>query len=122
VHLRLTSSWESEALSVIFYVVEGSRSPIADVMFRGNSVLAFPALRKAAPFKDNQAFSPSLIRSGVTNIKKLYADQGYLDAGVSTEVVDLPNDHVRLIYAVEEGSKNVASEVAISGQTKTREE
>jgi outer membrane protein insertion porin family len=41
---------------------------------------------------------------------------------VSTEVVDLPNDQARLIYSVEEGSKNVASEIVISGQTKSREE
>jgi hypothetical protein len=42
-------------------------------MFRGNSVLTAAELRKAAPINDEQAFSPTLIRSGATNIKKLYA-------------------------------------------------
>src|SRR6266498_2618750 len=119
---RLAFSPESEDLTVIFNVEEGPRSTISDVMFRGNSVLTVAELRKAAPIKDSEAFSPTLIRSGVANIKKLYADQGYLDAVVSTEVVDLPNDQARLIYSVEEGSKNVASEVVISGLTKTRED
>src|SRR5215510_11829336 len=119
---RLAFSPESEDLTVIFNVEEGPCSTISDVMFRGNSVLTVDELRKAAPIKDSEAFSPTLIRSGLANIKKLYADQGYLDAVVSTEVVDLPNDHVRLIYSVEEGSKNVASEVVISGLTKTRED
>jgi outer membrane protein insertion porin family len=119
---RLAFSPESEGLTVIFKVEEGPRSTIADVMFRGNSLFTAAELRKAAPFKDHQAFSPALIRSGVTNIKQLYADRGYLDARVSTEVVDLPNDQARLIYSVEEGAKNVASEVVISGQTKTRED
>jgi outer membrane protein insertion porin family len=119
---RLAFSPESEDLTVIFNVEEGPRSTVADVMFRGNSVLTVDELRKAAPIKDSEAFSPTLIRSGAANIKKLYADQGYLDALVSTEVVDLPDDHVRLIYSVEEGSKNVASEVVISGLTKTRED
>src|SRR5262245_17650169 len=119
---RLAFSPESEDLTVIFNVEEGPRSTIADVMFRGNSVLTVAELRKAAPIKDSDAFSPAMIRSGVTNIKKLYADQGYLDAVVSTEVVDLPNDQARVIYSVAEGSKNVASEILISGQTKTRED
>jgi outer membrane protein assembly complex protein YaeT len=119
---RLAFSPENEDLTVIFNIEEGSRSTIADVMFRGNSVLTVAELRKAAPFKDNEAFSSTLMGSGATNIKQLYADRGYLDAGVSTEVVDLPDDHVRLIYSVEEGSKNVASEIVISGQTKTRED
>ncbi|HKQ76220.1 MAG TPA: translocation/assembly module TamB domain-containing protein [Blastocatellia bacterium] len=118
---RLAFNPESEDLTVIFSVEEGPRSTIADVMFRGNSVLAVDELRKAAPVKDEEAFSPALIRSGTTNIKKLYTDQGYLDAVVSAEVVDLPNDQVRLIYSVQEGSKNVVSEVVISGQTKTHE-
>src|SRR5262249_50092289 len=122
VESRLAFSPESEDMTVIFTVEEGPRSIIADVIFRGNSVLTAAELRKAAPFKDNEAFSPALIRSGVSNIKQLYADRGYLDAGVSTEVIDLPNDHARLIYSVEEGSKNVAGEIVISGQTKTRED
>ncbi|HEY6400158.1 MAG TPA: translocation/assembly module TamB domain-containing protein, partial [Blastocatellia bacterium] len=119
---RLAFSPESEGLTVIFNVEEGPRSTIADVTFRGNSVLTAADLRKAAPFKDGEAFSRTLIRSGVTNIKQLYADRGYLDAVVTTEVVDLPNNQARLIYSVEEGSRNVASEIVISGQTKTRED
>src|SRR5215813_272734 len=122
VESRLAFSPESENLTVIFNVEEGPRSTVADVMFRGNSVQSVDELRKAAPFKDDEVFSPAQIRSGAANIKKLYADQGYLDAVVSTEVVDLANDQVRLIYSVAEGSKNVASDVVISGQTKTREE
>src|SRR5262245_21594600 len=119
---RLAFSPESEDLTVIFNVEEGPRSTITDVMFRGNSVLSAAELRKAAPIMDSEAFSSTLIRSGVANIKKLYAEQGYLDAAVSAEVVDLPNDHVRLIYSVEEGARNVASEIVISGQTRTRED
>ncbi|HKQ89161.1 MAG TPA: translocation/assembly module TamB domain-containing protein [Blastocatellia bacterium] len=119
---RLAFSPESEDLTVIFNVEEGPRSTIADVMFRGNSVLSVDELREATPIKDGEAFSPTQIRSGGANIKKLYADRGYLDAVVSTEVVDLQNDQARLIYSVEEGPKNVASEIVISGQTKSREE
>src|SRR5262249_55454048 len=67
VESRLAFSPESENLTVIFNVEEGPRSTIADVMFRGNSVQAVDELRKAAPVKDNEAFSPTLIRSGATN-------------------------------------------------------
>src|SRR5262249_15867963 len=105
-----------------FNVEEGPRSTIADVMFRGNTVLTVAELRKAAPIKDSESFSPTLIRSAVANIKKLYPDQGYIDAVISAKLADLPHDHVRLVDYVEEGSKNVAREVVISGLTKTRED
>jgi outer membrane protein assembly complex protein YaeT len=119
---RLAFSPESEELTVIFNVEEGPRSTVADIMFRGNSAVTAADLREETPFNDGEPFSPSLIRLGVANIKKLYADRGYIDAAVSTEIIDLPNDRARLIYSVEEGAKNVASEVVITGQTKTRED
>jgi outer membrane protein insertion porin family len=122
VESRLAFSAESEGLTVIFNVTEGPRSTVAEVAFRGNSVLSVAELRKAAPFKDEAAFSPTQVRTGTANIKQLYAERGYLDAGVAAEVTDLSDDRLRLTYTVEEGSKNVASEVVITGQTKTHED
>src|SRR5262249_8213001 len=118
---RLAFSPESEDLIVIFVVEEGARSTIADVMVRGNSVLPASDLREVVPVKNDDTFSPTQIRNGTANIKKVYADHGFMDATAEPDIVDLPDNRVRLVYTVEEGSRNIASEVVITGQTKTHE-
>src|SRR5262249_9640158 len=113
---RLAFSPESDDLIVIFSAEEGPRSTIADVMVRGNSVLLASDLRGVVPIKDEDTFSPTQVRNGTTNIKKFYADRGFMDATTELSVVDLPDNRVRLIYAVEEGNRNIATEVVVIGQ------
>jgi outer membrane protein assembly complex protein YaeT len=119
---RLASKPESADLIVIFDVKEGPRSIISGVAIKGNAVITSSELRETVPINDNDPFSVTKAREGTQNISKLYEDRGYLDATVELNVMDLPDDRVRVIYDVTEGNRNVASEVLITGQTKTRED
>jgi outer membrane protein insertion porin family len=119
---RLAFNPNNDDLIVVFDIEEGPKSTIADVVFRGNNILPYQKLREATPPKDNDGYSPIQNRAGTANIKKLYANEGYLDATVELDVVDLPDHRVRLVYSIAEGSRSVASEVAITGQSKTKEE
>jgi outer membrane protein insertion porin family len=122
VETRLAFRPESDNLTVIFAVNEGPRSTISEVALKGNAVIPYSELRRAVPVKDNDAFSLTLARNGAQEIRKYYADRGYLDARAELSVEELAENRLLLVYNVNEGSRNVASEVLITGQTKTREE
>jgi outer membrane protein assembly complex protein YaeT len=119
---RLAFKTESDDLVVIFSVEEGPRSIVSDVAIKGNAVFLSSELRNTVPIKDNEAFSLTKVRDGTQSIKQFYADRGYLNATAELNVVDLPEDHVRLVYDVTEGNRSIASEVIITGQTKTHED
>jgi outer membrane protein insertion porin family len=119
---RLASEAESADMVVIFDVKEGPRSIISNVAIKGNAVITSSELRETVPINDDDPFSVTKLREGTQNIKKLYSDRGYLDATVDPDIMDLPDDRVRVVYNVTEGSRSVASEVLITGQTKTRED
>ncbi len=119
---RYAFKTESEELVLIFGVEEGARSTISEVAIKGNAAITSSELREAVPINDSELFSRTKVREGRQNIKKFYADRGYLDATAELNVEDLPDDRVRLVYNVTEGSRNVASEVLITGQTTTRED
>jgi outer membrane protein insertion porin family len=122
VESRLAISPEKDNLVVVFDVAEGPRSTIADVAVSGNTVFSSAELLEMVPVKEDEAFSLTQIRTGTQNVRKYYADHGYLDATAELNIVDLPDDRVRLIYNVNEGSRNITTEVVITGQSKTRED
>jgi len=119
---RFAFKTASESLIVIFDVEEGPRSTISEFAINGNAVITSSELRETVPIKEGDIFSLTKVREGTQNIKKFYADRGYLEATAELNVVDLPEDRVRLDYSVKEGTLNVASEVLITGQTKTSED
>ncbi len=119
---RLATKAESADLVVIFDVKEGPRSIISGVAIKGNAVVTSSTLRETVPIKDDDPFSVTKLRQGTQNIRKFYTDRGYLAAIVELNLMNLPDDRVRVTYNVTEGSRSVASEVLITGQTKTRED
>ena len=118
---RLATSTDSGDLIVIFDVNEGPRTIIAEIAIRGNTVITASLLREKVPIKDDDPFSITKIREGTKNIRTFYQDSGYLEATTELDIEDLPDDRVRIVYQVTEGNRSVASEVLITGQTKTHE-
>ncbi|MBO0800677.1 MAG: hypothetical protein J2P31_17805, partial [Blastocatellia bacterium] len=122
VRSRLAPLAKNGNLIAIFDVQEGPRSIVSEVVFQGNAVITSSELRATVPLIDDEPFSVTKVRAGTENIKKFYEDRGYLDVTVALNIIDLPPDHVRVVYNVTEGKRSVASEVPITGQTKTRED
>jgi outer membrane protein assembly complex protein YaeT len=122
VQSRLAVSPDSDDLVVIFDVEEGPRSKVAEVALRGNTVAPLPELRELVPIDEGDDFSPTGVRQGAQRIRNYYADRGYLDARTEVSVVDLPDDRVRLIYELSEGSRAVAQETEVTGNNISREE
>ena len=111
---------ESLNLIIIFEVEEGPRSYITEVDLQGNTALTTDELRKVVPIKDGEAFSLTNARTGAQKIKDYYAQHGYLEAKPALNIVDLPENRVRLVYEVTEGAQAIAQEVSITGQAISR--
>jgi len=116
---RLAFKPDNDDLIVVFEVQEGVQSGIAGVTLRGNAVVAAQELREVVPIKSGEAFSLTRARLGAQQIKRLYAERGYLEANTELEIADISEDNVQLIYKINEGPRAIVSSVEINGTTKT---
>src|SRR5262249_4757061 len=116
---RLALKPDNDDLIVIFDVDAGVQAEIAETAIRGNMLLPAPELLKSIPVHSGEAFSFTRIRTGAQQIKRFYAQRGFLEVEVDLETVELPNDRVKVIYNVNEGSRAVVGEIEIAGTTKT---
>jgi outer membrane protein assembly complex protein YaeT len=119
VNTRLAVKPENDDLIVIFDVDEGGQSDIADVTFRGNSILTANELRQAVPIQKNEAFSLSRARLGAQTIKQIYAEQGFLEANAELKILELDEDSVGLVYQISEGTRAIVDNIEIKGISKT---
>ncbi len=119
VKARLAFNPDNDDLILIFDVTEGARSEVAGIVLRGNAVFAEKELLGAVPIKPGEPFSLTRVRLGAQQIRKIYTDHGYLEANTELEVADVDEDSVQLVYKITEGARAVASDIEITGLTKT---
>ncbi|MBA3715624.1 MAG: BamA/TamA family outer membrane protein, partial [Pyrinomonadaceae bacterium] len=129
-------SLEDENLIITFGVTEGPLTRVAGVQVRGNQIYTAEMLRDAAcpSVRDPEdgctiidgPFSRSQARVDADRIRTFYARNGYFDAVVNLDVVDLPNrgadEQVRLIYTVNESDKVFINQIYVNGVVRTRRE
>ena len=109
-------------LVIIFNVTEGDRSIVEEVNTQGNTVLTTLELTKIVAVKSGDTFSPTDIRDGASKIRQTYSERGYLEAKANINVTDLPDNRVRLVYEIEEGSRSEVQEIVVQGQKISRED
>ncbi len=129
-------SLEDENLIITFAVTEGPLTRVAGVEVRGNQIYTAATLRDAAcpAVRDSEdgctiidgPFSRSQARVDADRIRTFYARNGYFDAVVNLDVVDLPNrgadEQVRLIYTINESDKVFINQIYVNGVVRTRRE
>ncbi len=113
---------DNNNLVIIFNVTEGERSSIAEINTTGNSVLTAKELLQVVPQKQGEAFSPTDIRAGATQIRQAYSQRGYLEAKANIKVTDLPNNQVQLVYEINEGPQSVVETIELRGLGISRED
>ncbi len=119
VRSRLAVKPDNDDLVVIFDVEEGVQADIAGVNVRGNAIMSLQELREEVPIQPGEAFSLTRARAGAQQIRQLYANNGFLEATVELELVDVDEDSVLLVYKLNEGPRAVVTEIEINGLTKT---
>jgi outer membrane protein assembly complex protein YaeT len=133
VEVRQGVAIDSEDLIITFAVTEGPLTRVAGLDFRGNQLYTTERLReepcRAAAFRSEPctivegAFARTLARADGERIRNLYARNGYIDAEVRVDVVELPkkgdDEQVRLVYNVTEGGKVFINRIIINGNEGT---
>jgi outer membrane protein assembly factor BamA len=122
---------DSDDLVITFAVHEGPLTRVAGVDVRGNQIYTAGRLRnepcRAAGVRGEACtiidapYARTLARNDADRIRNLYARNGYADADVRVDVVELPKDavtgdeQVRLVYNVTEGGKVFIHNIIING-------
>jgi outer membrane protein insertion porin family len=122
VEARRAINPDNNDLVIIFNVTEGERSSIAEINTTGNTVLTAKELLQVVPQKQGEAFSPTDIRNGATQIRQAYSQRGYLEAKANIKVTDLPNNQVQLVYEITEGPQSVVQNIEVRGLAISRED
>ncbi len=134
VEARQGVSLNSEDLVITFAVTEGPLTRVAGVDVRGNQIYTADQLRaepcQAAALRGEACtiigapYARTLARTDADRLRGLYTRNGYADADVRVDVVELPkneqgDEQVRLVYDVTEGGKVFINQIIINGNEGT---
>jgi outer membrane protein insertion porin family len=112
------------SIEVTFQIVEGPQTRVEAVNFEGNQNFAPEALspKGGLLLRSGRPFSPGRLSKDRGHILAVYLDHGYLRADVKTKVNRHTDDphKVDLTYQIDEGQEVRVSQVAITGQERTR--
>ena len=133
--IRQGVALDSDDLIITFVVEEGPLTRVAGIEIRGNQIYTTAQLSdercRFATAEESclvvgGAFSRSQARRDGERLRALYSRNGYFEAAVRFDVVELPREggeeRVRLIYTVTESDKVFISRIVIAGNIRTRRE
>jgi outer membrane protein insertion porin family len=104
-------------------IEEGDRYRLAAITFKGNKNLSnSKALRGTFPIKDGDIFDTSLIRKGLENLRKAYAEFGYINFTVVPDTqIDDAKKTITLEMDIDEGKPYSVRRIEFQGNTTTRD-
>ena len=108
-------------VSIMISVQEGEATHIEGVNIFGNTVFADSLLFSNVKISAGERFQRKKIDDGTIELLTLYANNGYLDADVKTDIRINTETHRALIdYNITENSKFSIGEISFQGLDKTR--
>jgi outer membrane protein insertion porin family len=128
VYVREEPGGESDGVVVEVAVHEGERYYVRDVTFEGNTVFTDAQLQEALGFERGDAYDRSRLEQNLyyttehTDVASLYTDRGYLRFDITETVTEAPGDSLDLHYEIAEGDVYTFGDVAIRGNTRTRDD
>ncbi len=118
---------EDGALVVQITLEEGPRYAVRNVVFEGNTLFTDAQLQQALDVQPGDVFNRSQLDRNLnysaahTDVASLYTDRGYLRFNAEQQVTVVPGDSLDLYYEVTEGDVYEFGDVAIAGNTRTKE-
>ena len=100
---------DSNKLLITFSAVEGPRTYVEQIGFRGNEVTTAEALKEHLKIKPTEPLIADHVRGGADNLLSDYNSRGYATTEITAEIADLgtvdEQERVRLIYNISEGNR-----------------
>lgn len=117
-----------EGIKIIFNIHEGNHAVITSIDFSGNTVFKTKTLKKKlklkeAGFTQKGDFQEAILENDRQEIKKYYADRGYIDAtivDVTKEIVpnvEKKRDEIHIVFYVQEGEPYTYGGITFNGNT-----
>jgi outer membrane protein insertion porin family len=100
-------------VKLTFVVTE--RPFVRDLNFAGNKKLDSSTLQEKIDVKLGTVYNPVEITQAAEKLKDAYEEQGYFEAGVSPDVVKLPDGDVSVTFRIAEGRKMTIDKIIIEG-------
>src|SRR4249920_3578328 len=90
-------------------------SVVNQVLFQGNKKLKDAELANAVQLKPRGSFSQEALNADVDAIKEAYRRIGRDDAQVTTQIMDLGENRVNVVFEINEGGRTKISDVVFNG-------
>jgi outer membrane protein insertion porin family len=90
-------------------------SVVNQVLFQGNKKLKDVELANAVQLKPRGSFSQESLNADVDAIKEAYRRIGRDDAQVTTQIMDLGENRVNVVFEINEGGRTKISDVVFNG-------
>lgn len=102
---------------VKFYINEGVRSRIGDIVITGNSHFLMSRLKSLLPFGSGGNFNSALITAGAQSLRTFYLDNGYPFVRIQ-DTIELADTIVTVRFFVDEGALCYIQDVRIRGNSR----
>ena len=127
-YVREAPDGTADGIVVEVEVHEGDRYYIRDITFEGNTVFTDAQLAAALGFKRGDVYDRTRLEQNLyytaehTDVASLYTDRGYLRFNIQETVSEAPGDSLDLHFEITEGEVYTFGDVAIRGNTRTRDD
>jgi len=116
-------SGPGKAVDITMPIEEGDRYKLKEITFSGNKAVPnTKALRAQFPIQDGDVFNRESISKGLENLRKAYADIGYINfTPVPDTVLDEAQKLITLKIDIDEGKQFFVRRIEFQGNTTTRD-
>ncbi len=88
---------------------------VREIELKGNKELTTDKLKEVLAIKSGTVYTPRDVSLSVKKIKKLYADDGYYLAEVTTATAQLGGTDLKVIFTIKEGEKIYITDISFTG-------
>ena len=111
--VRVEADRSDKGVTLIFSVVE--KPYVREIRINGNREISSDKIRDALDMKPNSVFSQGDLARNVKKVRKLYADEGYYLAEVSTSTTTVGKKGIRVTFTIKEGTKVLIKRIRFEG-------
>jgi outer membrane protein insertion porin family len=111
--VKAESKKGDKGVILVYSVVE--RPVVRDIRVIGNKEISTEKIRAAIELKTNSIFSAKALASSEKKVRKLYTDEGYYLATVTTKTEKRGRNDVRLVFDITEGKKVLIKTIQFEG-------
>ena len=112
---------DSSEVNILISLNEGSPTIIKEVKFRGNRFFSDEEIFSRLNLQKGERYEESKIFRSRNSIKKLYLNEGFLDATIEADSVYFRGDHsTNLVFIIVEGTRYKIDKIKIEGLDKVK--